>query len=96
MLYFISMYLVGGMEGHLYPALCGPEQVDAKTAVRASHANSDIVKGVKAHAEIGGASRWGLEVVKLGKRIASELGVPLYDSSWPNLAAEGWRDHRSG
>ena len=27
---FISMYLVGGMEGHLYPALYGPEQVDVK------------------------------------------------------------------
>jgi dihydroorotase len=83
---FISMYLVGGMEGHLYPALYGPEQVDVKATIRAGRANSDIVKGVKAHAEIGGASRWGLEVVKLGKRIASELGVPLYihlGQIWP-------------
>jgi dihydroorotase len=83
---FISMYLVGGMEGHLYPALYGPEQVDVKATIRAGRANSDLVKGVKAHAEIGGASRWGLEVVKLGKRIASELGVPLYihlGQIWP-------------
>jgi dihydroorotase len=83
---FISMYLVGGMEGHLYPALYGPDQVDVKATIRAGRANSDIVKGVKAHAEIGGASRWGLEVVKLGKRIASELGVPLYihlGQIWP-------------
>ena len=83
---FISMYLVGGMEGHLYPALYGPDQVDIKATIRAGRANSDIVKGVKAHAEIGGASRWGLEVVKLGKRIASELGVPLYihlGQIWP-------------
>lgn len=83
---FISMYLVGGMEGHLYPALYGPDQVDVKATIRAGRANSDFVKGVKAHAEIGGASRWGLEVVKLGKRIASELGVPLYihlGQIWP-------------
>jgi dihydroorotase len=83
---FISMYLVGGMEGHLYPSLYGPEQVDVKATIRAGRANSDIVRGVKAHAEIGGASRWGLEVVKLGKRIASELGVPLYihlGQLWP-------------
>ena len=83
---FISMYLVGGMEGHLYPALYGPEQVDVKATIRAGRANTDIVRGVKAHAEIGGASRWGLEVVKLGKRIASELGVPLYihlGQLWP-------------
>ncbi len=83
---FISAYLVGGMEGHLYPALYGPEQVDVKATVRAGRANADIVRGVKAHAEIGGASRWGLEVVKLGKRISSELGVPLYihlGQLWP-------------
>ena len=44
------------------------------------------MRGVKAHAEIGGASRWGLEVIKLGKRISSELGVPLYihlGQLWP-------------
>jgi dihydroorotase len=83
---FISAYLVGGLEGHLYPALYGPEQVDVKATVRAGRANADIVRGVKAHAEIGGASRWGLEVIKLGKRISSELGVPLYihlGQLWP-------------
>ncbi len=83
---FISAYLVGGLEGHLYPALYGPDQVDVKATIRAGRANSDIVRGVKAHAEIGGASRWGLDVIKLGKRISSELGVPLYihlGQIWP-------------
>jgi dihydroorotase len=57
-----------------------------KATIRAGRANADIVRGVKAHAEIGGASRWGLEVIKLGKRISSELGVPLYihlGQIWP-------------
>lgn len=83
---FISAYLVGGLEGHLYPSLYGPDQLDVKATVRAGKANADIVRGVKAHAEIGGASRWGLEVIKLGKRISSELGVPLYihlGQLWP-------------
>ena len=83
---FISAYLVGGLEGHLYPSLYGPDQVDVKATIRAARANADIVRGVKAHAEIGGASRWGLEVIKLGKRISSELGVPLYihlGQIWP-------------
>ena len=83
---FISAYLVGGLEGHLYPSLYGPDQVDVKATVRAARANADIVRGVKAHAEIGGASRWGLEVIKLGKRISSELSVPLYihlGQIWP-------------
>jgi len=30
---FISAYLVGGLEGHLYPALYGPEQVDVKATI---------------------------------------------------------------
>jgi dihydroorotase len=83
---FISAYLVGGLEGHLYPSLYGPDQVDVKATIRAGRVNADIVRGVKAHAEIGGASRWGLEVIKLGKRISSELGVPLYihlGQLWP-------------
>ena len=96
---FISAYLVGGLEGHLYPALYGPDQVDVKATIRAGRANADIVRGVKAHAEIGGASRWGLEVIKLGKRIASELGVPLYihlGQLWPVKDGADDRPGRGG
>ena len=84
---FISAYLVGGLEGHLYPALYGPDQVDVRHTVKAAIENADIVRGVKAHAEIGGASRWGLEVIKLAKRIAREAGLPLYihlGQLWPS------------
>lgn len=86
---FISNYLVGGLEGHLYPELYGPGGVDVDHTVRAIGENRDIVKGVKSHAEIGGASRWGLEVVKLGRRIAREADVPLYihlGQLWPAAA----------
>ena len=83
---FISNYLVGGLEGHYYPELYGPGGVNVDHTVRAIDENRDIVKGVKSHAEIGGASRWGLEVVKLGQRIAREADVPLYihlGQLWP-------------
>lgn len=83
---FISNYLVGGLEGHLYPELYGPGGVNVDHTVRAIGENRDLVKGVKSHAEIGGASRWGLEVVKLGRRIAREADVPLYvhlGQLWP-------------
>jgi dihydroorotase len=63
---FISAYLVGGLEGHLYPDLYSPTQVNVAHTVRAARENADIVRGIKAHAEIGGASRWGLDVIKLG------------------------------
>ena len=77
---------MGGLEGHRYPELYGPGGVNVAHTVRAIDENRDIVKGVKSHAEIGGASRWGLEVVKLGQRIARESGVPLYihlGQLWP-------------
>jgi dihydroorotase len=83
---FISCYLVGGMEGHLYPSLHGPDQINVEHTVRVARDNMDLVKGIKAHAEIGGASRWGLEVIKLAGKIARDVGVPLYihlGQLWP-------------
>jgi dihydroorotase len=83
---FISAYLVGGLEGHYYPELYGPAQVNVAHTVRVALENPDIVRGVKAHAEIGGASRWGLDVIRLGKQIAREAGLPLYihlGQLWP-------------
>ncbi len=83
---FISCYLVGGLEGHLYPDLYGPTGVNIDHTVRAAKENADIVKGIKAHAEIGGASRWGLDVIKMGKEISRETELPLYihlGQLWP-------------
>lgn len=83
---FISAYLVGGLEGHYYPELYGPEQVNVAHTIRAAKENPDLVRGIKAHAEIGGASRWGLDVIKLGKEIAVGAGLPLYihlGQLWP-------------
>jgi dihydroorotase len=83
---FISAYLVGGLEGHLYPDLYGPGGVNVAATIKAARDNADLVRGIKAHAEIGGASRWGLEVIKLGKQIARGAGLPLYihlGQIWP-------------
>ena len=83
---FISAYLVGGMEGHLYPDLYGPTGVNVEHTVRVAMDNLDLVKGIKAHAEIGGQSRWGLEVIKLGQKIATATNLPLYihlGQLWP-------------
>ena len=83
---FISAYLVGGLEGHFYPSLYGPEQVDVEGTAEAAIANADIVKGIKAHGEIGGASRWGCEVIKRAKEISRIAKVPIYihlGQVWP-------------
>lgn len=83
---YISAYLVGGLEGHYYPELYGPSGVNVEHTVRAIEANRDLVKGIKCHAEIGGASRWGLEVIKLAKEISRRAEVPIYihlGQLWP-------------
>ncbi len=83
---FISAYVVGGLEGHYYTDLYNPKGVDVYNTVRAIDANRDLVKGIKAHAEIGGYSRWGNEVMKLAKQIGTESNLPVYvhlGQLWP-------------
>jgi len=89
---FLSAYLVGGLEGHYYPALYGPDGVDVRATVRAAQENADLVRGIKAHAEIGGVARWGLEVLRLGAEIAREADLPLYvhfGQLWPLPKSRG-------
>ncbi len=83
---YLSAYLVGGMEGHYYPSLYKPDCVDVDATVKAALANPDIVKGFKAHAELGGFARWGVEVMRQSAEIARRAALPLYihfGQLWP-------------
>jgi dihydroorotase len=83
---FLSAYLVGGMEGHYYPALYKPDCVDVDATVKSALENRDIVKGIKAHAELGGFARWGIEVIKLAAEIGRRADIPVYihfGQLWP-------------
>src|SRR5207253_3035575 len=53
---FISNYLVGGLVGHRYTELYGPHGINVRETTKAIDQNRDIVKGIKAHAEVGGYS----------------------------------------
>lgn len=75
---FISAYVVGGLEGHYYPELYSPAGVDVKATVASAIANRDLVKGIKAHAEIGGFARWGSKVIELAAQIGREADLPVY------------------
>jgi dihydroorotase len=89
---FESAYLVGGMEGHYYPSLYKPDCLDVDATVASAKANPDIVKGFKAHAEIGGMSRWGIEVMRLSAEIGRRAHLPVYihfGQLWP--APDGTR-----
>lgn len=75
---FLSAYVVGGLEGHYYPQLYSPEGVDVQATVAAARANKDIVRGVKAHAEIGGFARWGIRVIEMAAEIGRLSELPVY------------------
>ena len=88
---YLSSYLVGGMEGHYYPSLYKPDCVDVAATVKSALANPDIVKGFKAHAELGGFARWGIEVIRQAAEIGAQAKLPIYihfGQLWP-LPAEG-------
>jgi dihydroorotase len=83
---FVSIYVVGGLEGHYYPALYAPSGIDVEACVRTAAANADLVKGIKGHAEPGGISRWGLGSLELAKEASRRAGIPLYihlGQLWP-------------
>ncbi|MEP9379450.1 amidohydrolase/deacetylase family metallohydrolase [Aquabacter sp. CN5-332] len=75
---FLSAYLVGGLEGHMYPNLYSPDCVDIEATTKAALANLDIVRGIKAHAEIGGFARWGIKVIEMSAEIGKRTGLPVY------------------
>jgi dihydroorotase len=75
---FISNYLAGGLVGHRYVKLYGPDGINVAETVRAIERNRDLVKGIKCHAEIGGYSRWGIETLRLAKQASREAKVPVY------------------
>lgn len=75
---FLSAYLVGGLEGHYYPQLYSPDGVDIDATVKAASANSDLVRGIKAHAEIGGFARWGIRVIEMAAEIGRRADLPVY------------------
>ena len=88
---YLSSYLVGGMEGHYYPSLYKPDCVDVAATVNTALANPDIVKGFKAHAELGGFARWGVEVIRQAAEIGAQAKLPIYihfGQLWP-LPADG-------
>jgi dihydroorotase len=83
---FISTYLAGGLLGHRYVDLYGPTGINVAAIVKTARENPGLIKGIKAHAEPGGFSRWGLESLKLAKQAGRELGLPVYvhlGTLWP-------------
>jgi hypothetical protein len=46
--------------------------------VKSALANLDLVRGIKAHAEIGGFARWGIRVLEMAAEIGKRTDLPVY------------------
>jgi len=75
---FISAYVGGGLFANMKQKFLGPDEVDIDLLVDVIAANRDIIRGIKVHAEAGGASRWGLEPLRRAKEASRRAGVPVY------------------
>lgn len=89
---FVSTYLAGGLLGHKYVDLYGPTGINVDAIVKTAQAYPGLIRGIKAHAEPGGFSRWGIESLRLAKQAGRAAGIPVYvhlGTLWPE--AEGTR-----
>lgn len=89
---FLSAYLAGGLEGHYYPEMYRPECLDVDATVKSARQNRDLVRGLKAHAEIGGFARWGVDVMRIASRMGREAALPVYihfGQLWPKPESGG-------
>jgi dihydroorotase len=89
---YLSAYLVGGLEGHYYPDLYSPECINIDATVRAAKANPDLVRGIKAHAELGGFARWGIAAMRAAAEIGKATDLPVYihfGRLWPGPSQGG-------
>jgi dihydroorotase len=75
---FINIGAVGTIKGSMLPPLHGPQSVVVDFTIQTIQENRDIIRGIKTHADMGGYSRWGLEVVRLAKKVSKATKVPCY------------------
>lgn len=83
---FLSSYLAGGLYGHKYVDLYGPNGIDVGAIAQTYEENPDIICGLKCHAEPGGYSRWGMRSLKKAKQASKATGLPVYvhlGTLWP-------------
>jgi dihydroorotase len=83
---FLSTYLVGGLYGHIFSELYGPEQINVDATIKSVEANRDLIRGIKSHAEPGHYSKWKTAVLAKSKEIGRATNLPVYvhlGTLWP-------------
>lgn len=83
---FLGIRNTGGLLGP--PLLSGPDNVDVDETVACIARNRSIIRGVKTHAELGGYSRWGIDVLRLAIEAAEQTALPVYVHTGSQVATK--------
>jgi len=73
---YLSVHVAGDPKGGQHD-LHSPDTAHVKRTVKTCRDHPEIVRGIKAHAELGLYSRWGTKPLALAKLAAMEAGLPL-------------------
>lgn len=73
---YLAPHMGGDPQGRLID-FHGPGSVNEKGTIKCCLENRDIIRGIKAHAELGVYSRWGTETLEMAKAIARTVELPM-------------------
>jgi dihydroorotase len=66
------------INGNIVSGLEAPEKVNIEILTQLAQENPKIIRGFKVHAESGSISQWGMNVVKLARKVGDRTNLPLY------------------
>jgi dihydroorotase len=73
---YLAINMGGDPQGRLLD-FHGPETVNAKGTIKVCLENRDIIRGIKAHAELGVYSHWGTQTLEMAKEVAKAVDLPV-------------------
>jgi len=73
---YLAINMGGDPQGRLLD-FHGPDTVNAKGTIKVCLENRDVVRGIKAHAELGVYSHWGKQTLEMAKEVARAVDLPV-------------------
>lgn len=74
---FLNIGSIGTVGGNRISELRHPSFVDLNKTIKCIHDNQDIIKGVKVRASKVITNTWGIQAIKLAKKVANIFDIPV-------------------
>lgn len=73
---YLAIHMGGDPQGRLLD-FHGPGSINSKGTIKVCLENRDVVRGIKAHAELGVYSTWGTQTLEMAKEAAKATDLPV-------------------